>query len=88
MDAKENSCSGSLGYSPELPFDKDSNPEGEISRNPTLYWNAQASTDQDSTFRFNLEISRGTKNLHVKLEGMTDNGYPFFQIFQVQVTMP
>jgi hypothetical protein len=74
------------GFSPvrEFPVHK-SDTEIPESR-PTIYWNPNAATNSESgTFSFSVNIPITTKNMLMKVEGISNDGLPFYRIFQIPV---
>jgi hypothetical protein len=74
------------GFSPvrEFPVQK---LDSEIPESrPTIYWNPNVETNRESgTFSFSVNISKSTKNMLMKVEGISNDGLPFYRIFQIPV---
>nr|WP_283773943.1 carboxypeptidase-like regulatory domain-containing protein [Aquiflexum sp. TKW24L] len=53
---------------------------------PTIYWNPMAKTDAENpTFTFSVNIPKTTKNMLLKIEGLSNEGFPFYRVFQIPV---
>jgi hypothetical protein len=74
------------GFSPvrEFPIQKS---ETDIPEpRPTIYWNPNAATNSENgTFSFSVNIPKSTKNMLLKVEGISSDGLPFYRIFQIPV---
>ncbi|MCR9016458.1 carboxypeptidase-like regulatory domain-containing protein [Aquiflexum gelatinilyticum] len=74
------------GYTPvkEFPVQKVGSdiPESR----PTIYWNPAAQTDSENeTFNFSVNIPKSTKNMLLKIEGISSDGLPFYRVFEIPV---
>ena len=74
------------GFTPviEFPVQK---AESEIPESrPSLYWNPNVKTDgENESFTFSVNLPKTTKNMFLKIEGMSGDGLPFYRIFQIPV---
>ena len=53
---------------------------------PSLYWNPKVITNGDNeTFTFSVNLPKSTKNMLMKIEGMSGDGLPFYRIFKIPV---
>jgi hypothetical protein len=51
---------------------------------PTIYWNPNAETNSENpTFTFSVNIPKTTNRMFLKVEGISNDGLPFYRIFQI-----
>ena len=76
------------GFTKPLDFPKISNDGVSIPPRPTLYWNPLAITDEtDGKYEFETPLSAGTEKVYLKVEGLTEEGFPFRRIFEMDLSL-
>jgi hypothetical protein len=74
------------GFTPSKEFPLQKNNSEIPESRPSLYWNPEAKTDaENETFTFSVNIPKSTKNMLLKIEGISSDGLPFYRVFQIPV---
>lgn len=76
----------SRGFTPVPDFPVQSGEEKPVKPYPSLYWNPNATIEAaQKPFSFSLDLPTSTKNLQIRVEGITEDGSPFTKVFIITV---
>jgi hypothetical protein len=74
------------GFTPVPNFPVQSGIEKPVKAYPSLYWNPNAKIDEGkNSYSFSLDLPASTKNIQIRIEGITEYGSPFNKVLKINV---
>lgn len=72
------------GFTDFAPFLKNPTSEQYLRRKPTIYWEPVAETS-NGQFQSKVKVPYGTKSIHIRVEGRSDDGEAFSKLIKIEL---
>ncbi|MFN3760562.1 MAG: carboxypeptidase-like regulatory domain-containing protein [Algoriphagus aquaeductus] len=72
------------GFTDFAPFLKNPPSDQYLRRKPTIYWEPVAETS-NGQFQSKVKVPYGTKSIHIRVEGRSDDGEAFSKLIQIEL---
>jgi hypothetical protein len=72
------------GFTDFAPFPKNPPSDQFLKRKPTVYWEPNAETT-DGLFKTKVKVPYGTKSIHIRVEGRSDDGEAFSKLIKIEL---
>lgn len=73
-----------LGFTEFAPFLKNPPSDQYLRRKPTIYWEPVAETS-NGQFQSKVKVPYGTKSIHIRVEGRSDDGEAFSKLIKIEL---